>query len=92
MLCSLKAAACDGLGVHKDCRDVALEDMVSRHGGHGLGSALGISELFPNLTESVATKCIQNSKHQGQLLRSLGSYQRRITSSGKLWMRNSPLG
>ena len=41
------------LEVSKNHRDVALRDMVSGHGGDGLGLGLGIIELFPSLDNSM---------------------------------------
>ena len=40
------------LEVFENCGDVALRDMVSGHGGDGLGSDL-ILEVFSNLSDSV---------------------------------------
>ena len=39
--------------VFKNCGDVALRDMVSGHGGDGLGLNLVFSEVFSNLNDSV---------------------------------------
>ena len=41
------------LEVSKNHRDVALRDMVSGHGGDGLGLDLGIIELFSNFDNSM---------------------------------------
>jgi len=39
--------------VHKNCEDVALRDMVSGHGGDGLGLNVMIIEVFSNLNDSM---------------------------------------
>ena len=41
------------LEVFKKCGDMALRDMVSRHGGDGLGVDFIILEVFSNLNDSV---------------------------------------
>ena len=41
------------LEVSRNRVDVALRDMVSGHGGDGLGLGLGIIELFPSLDNSM---------------------------------------
>ena len=41
------------LEVFKNCGDVALRDMVSEHGGEGLGMDLGISVVFSGLIDSL---------------------------------------
>ena len=40
----------------KNCRDVALRNMVSGHGGDGLGLDLGISVVFSSLDDSMITQ------------------------------------
>jgi len=41
------------LEVFKNHGGVTLRDMVSEHGGGGVGLCLGISEVFSNLSDSV---------------------------------------
>ena len=41
------------LEVFRNHGDVALRDMVSGHGGDGMGLDLGVLEIFSNLNDSV---------------------------------------
>jgi len=41
------------LEVFRNHGDVALRDMVSGHGGDGMGLDLGVLEVFSNLNDSV---------------------------------------
>ena len=41
------------LGVFKNCRDVALGDVVNGHGEDGLGLDFVLSEVFSNLNDSM---------------------------------------
>ena len=41
------------LEVFRNHGDVALRDMVSGHGGNGMGLDYGVLEIFSNLNDSV---------------------------------------
>ena len=55
----------------KNGGDVALRDMVSGHGGDGLGLGLGILEVFSNLNDSM--KVVSFSKWLTSVCHSAGS-------------------
>ena len=46
------------LEVFKNCGDVALRDIVTGHGGDGLGLDLGVIEDFSSLYDSTLHCCL----------------------------------